>query len=61
MAEERVAQASDSTLTNIEGFRADDANLTVTIDRSDLETAMGRTTATSVLNKRLVLLRHDTG
>jgi len=40
--EEFVVELSNSTLTNIEGFQADDADLTITIDREDLvQTMMG--------------------
>ncbi len=40
-----VVELSDSTLTAIEGFQAEDADLTITIDRSDLEAVMmGRKT-----------------
>ncbi len=35
-----VVELSNATLTNIEGFEADDADLTVTINRSDLEMVM---------------------
>ncbi len=35
-----VVELSNATLTNIEGYQADDADLTITIDRSDLETVM---------------------
>jgi alkyl sulfatase BDS1-like metallo-beta-lactamase superfamily hydrolase len=38
--EKYVVELSNSTLTNIEGFQADDADLTINIDRSDLETVM---------------------
>jgi len=38
--EKFVVELSNGTLTNIEGFQADDANLTVTIDRKDLEKTM---------------------
>ena len=38
--EKFVVELSNATLTNIPGFVADDADLTVTIDRSDLETVM---------------------
>ena len=31
---------SNATLTNVEGYRADDADLSITIDRSDLETVL---------------------
>lgn len=43
--EEYVVELSNATLTNIEGFQADDADLTLTINRADLEqTMMGRKT-----------------
>jgi len=35
-----VVELSNGTLTNIKGFQADDADLTVTIDRQDLEKTM---------------------
>ena len=35
-----VVEMSNATLTNIEGYHADDADLSITIDRSDLETVM---------------------
>lgn len=38
--EKFVVELSNGTLTNIEGFQADDADLTVTIDRKDLEKTM---------------------
>ena len=38
--EKFVIELSNGTLTNIEGFQADDADLTVTIDRKDLEKTM---------------------
>ncbi len=38
--EKFVVELSNGTLTNIEGFQADDADLTVTIDRKDLEQTM---------------------
>jgi len=43
--EKFVVELSNGTLTNIEGFQADDADLTITINRSDLEqTMMGAVT-----------------
>ena len=43
--EKFVLELSNATLTNIEGFTADDADLTITIDRDDLEGVMiGQTT-----------------
>ena len=38
--EQYVVELSNATLTNIEGFQADDADLTLTIDRADLERVM---------------------
>jgi len=38
--EKYVVELSNSTLTNIEGFQSDDPDLTITINRSDLETVM---------------------
>ena len=38
--EQYVIELSNATLTNIEGYQADDADLSITIDRSDLEQVM---------------------
>ena len=38
--EQFVVELSNATLTNIEGYQADDADLTITIDRADLEQVM---------------------
>ena len=38
--EKFIIELSNATLTNIKGFLADDADLTITINRSDLETVM---------------------
>ena len=38
--EKYLIELSNATLTNIEGFLADDPDLTITINRSDLETVM---------------------
>jgi alkyl sulfatase BDS1-like metallo-beta-lactamase superfamily hydrolase len=35
-----VVELSNATLTNIEGYQADDADLTLTVNRADLETVM---------------------
>ena len=40
--EQHVLEMSHATLTNIEGYRAPDADLTITIDRADLEPVMMR-------------------
>ena len=38
--EKYIIELSNATLTNIEGYLADDADLTITIDRADLEQVM---------------------
>lgn len=38
--EKFIVELSNATLTNIEGFLADDADLTITINRSDLQAVM---------------------
>ena len=38
--EKFIVELSNETLTNIEGFQAKDADLTITINRSDLEMTM---------------------
>ncbi len=38
--EKYLIELSNATLTNIEGYQADDADLTITIDRADLEQVM---------------------
>ncbi len=38
--EKYLVELSNATLTNIEGYQADDADLTITINRSDLEPVM---------------------
>jgi alkyl sulfatase BDS1-like metallo-beta-lactamase superfamily hydrolase len=38
--EKFVVELSNSTLTNIEGYQAEDADLTISVDRADLETVM---------------------
>ena len=38
--EKYVVELSNATLTNIEGYQADDADLSITIDRADLEQTM---------------------
>ena len=39
-SEQFVVELSNATLTNIEGYQVDDADLTLTIDRADLEQVM---------------------
>jgi len=38
--EKYIVELSNATLTNIEGYQAEDADLTLTINRSDLEEVM---------------------
>ena len=38
--EKYVVELSNQTLTNIEGFQAENADLTITVNRADLETVM---------------------
>jgi alkyl sulfatase BDS1-like metallo-beta-lactamase superfamily hydrolase len=38
--EKFVVELSNATLTNIQGYQAEDADLTITVDRADLETVM---------------------
>jgi len=38
--EKFVVELSNSTLTNIEGYQTEDADLTITVNRADLETVM---------------------
>ena len=38
--EKFLIELSNATLTNVEGYQADDADLTITINRADLESVM---------------------
>jgi alkyl sulfatase BDS1-like metallo-beta-lactamase superfamily hydrolase len=50
--EKYVVELSDSTLTNIEGFKAEDTDLNITINRTDLETVMmGKKRLTTLINE----------
>ena len=42
--EKFLVELSNATLTNVEGFLADDPTLSLTINRTDLEAVMGGTT-----------------
>jgi alkyl sulfatase BDS1-like metallo-beta-lactamase superfamily hydrolase len=44
-----VVELSNATLTNIEGYQADNADLTLTVNRSDLERVMGGTATLEML------------
>jgi alkyl sulfatase BDS1-like metallo-beta-lactamase superfamily hydrolase len=60
--EKFVIELSNATLTNIEGFQAEDADLTVTIDRADLEaTMMGQKTLMAQIEDGTAKVRGDTG
>ncbi len=39
-----IIELSNATLTNVEGFLADDPDLSIIINRTDLEAVMGGTT-----------------
>jgi alkyl sulfatase BDS1-like metallo-beta-lactamase superfamily hydrolase len=44
-----VVELSNATLTNIQGYQADNADLTLTVNRSDLERVMGGTATLEML------------
>jgi alkyl sulfatase BDS1-like metallo-beta-lactamase superfamily hydrolase len=57
-----VIELSNGTLTNLEGFLADDPDLTITIDRADLERAMtGETPLLDQLAAGTAVLDGDAG
>ena len=57
-----MLELSNATLTNIEGFQAEDADLTVTIDRADLEaTTMGQKTLMAQIEDGTAKVRGDKG
>jgi len=59
--EQFVIELSNATLTNIEGFQLDDADLTVTIDRADLEqTMMGQKTLMAQIDDGTAKVSGDT-
>lgn len=58
--EEFVVELSNATLTNIEGYRSGDPDLTITIDRSDLEEVMmGATTFDDQIKSGKAILKGD--
>ena len=60
--EKFVIELSNATLTNIEGFQAEDADLTVTIDRADLEaTMMGKKTLIAQIDDGTAKIDGDRG
>jgi len=60
--EKFVVELSNATLTNIEGYQAEDADLTVTIDRADLEaTMMGKKTLMAQIEDGTAKIRGDKG
>ncbi len=60
--EKFVIELSNATLTNIEGYQAEDADLTVTIDRADLElTMMGKKTFAAQIEDGTAKTQGDTG
>ncbi|MHA6522857.1 alkyl/aryl-sulfatase [Tessaracoccus sp. G1721] len=57
-----AVELSDSTLTNLEGVLADDPDLTITVNRSDLEEAMtGATTLQQLVTDGVARLDGDVG
>ncbi|MGB8332051.1 MAG: alkyl sulfatase dimerization domain-containing protein, partial [Polyangiales bacterium] len=62
VGEKFVIELSDATLTNIKGYQAEDADLTLTINRSDLENAMmGKKTLMAQIADGTATVRGDTG
>ena len=60
--EKFVVELSNATLTNIEGYQAEDADLTVTIDRKDLEqTMMGQKTLLAQIDDGTAKIKGDKG
>ena len=60
--EKYVIELSNSTLTNIEGYQAKDADLTLTIDRADLEQVMmGAKTLTAQIEDGTAKFEGDLG
>jgi alkyl sulfatase BDS1-like metallo-beta-lactamase superfamily hydrolase len=60
--EKFVLELSNATLTNIEGYQADDADLTVTINRADLEdTMMGKKTLMAQIDDGTAKVSGDKG
>ena len=60
--EQFVVELSNGTLTNIEGFQADDAELTITIDREDLLlTMMGAVSMDDQIKSGKAKLKGDPG
>jgi len=60
--EKFVIELSNATLTNIEGYQAEDADLTITIDRADLEqTMMGRKTLMAQIDSGTAKIQGDKG
>lgn len=58
--EKFVVELSNATLTNIEGFQADDADLTITINRKDLlQTMMGTVTFDEQIKSGKAKLKGD--
>ena len=58
--EKFIIEMENSTLTNIEGFLSDDPDLTMTVNRSDLETVMaGEKTLEEQIAAGKVILEGD--
>jgi hypothetical protein len=60
--EQFAIELSNATLTNIKGYQAEDADLTLTIDRADLEkTMMGAKPLAAQIADGTAKVRSDTG
>jgi alkyl sulfatase BDS1-like metallo-beta-lactamase superfamily hydrolase len=60
--EKFTIELSNATLTNIEGYLAEDADLTITVDRADLEKVMaGATKFNSLIEDGMAKLEGDRG
>lgn len=60
--EKYVVELSNNTLTNIKGYTADDADLTVEVNRSDIETVMmGASTFGALVDSGKAQLKGDAG
>ena len=60
--EKFLIELSNNTLTNVEGFLADDPTLSITINRTDLELVMGGTTPlVTMIENGTAKVKGDTG
>jgi alkyl sulfatase BDS1-like metallo-beta-lactamase superfamily hydrolase len=58
----RIGVGADATLTAIEGYQADDADTTITVDRADLDRVMtGETTLAALIDDGTASLEGSRG